>query len=200
MSADRPGVPDARSTDRPRIPPGQVRTEKWPVLHYGRIPTAEPGSWSLSVFGEVERPLELGWDELMALPQLELVCDIHCVTGWSRLESRFTGIPLTEIARRAIPRASATHVLVHAPDGWTSNLPAADLVREDVLLAHAHDGEPLPAEHGGPLRLVVPHLYFWKSAKWLTGLEFLTEDRPGFWERNGYHTRGDPWREERFAW
>lgn len=200
MSADRPGVLDVRSTDRPRIPPGQVRTEKWPVLHYGRVPTAEPGSWSLSVFGEVERPLELGWDELMALPQREMVCDIHCVTGWSRLDSRFTGIPLTEIARRAIPRASATHVLVHAPDAWTSNLPAADLVREDVLLAHAHHGEPLPAEHGGPLRLVVPHLYFWKSAKWVTGLEFLTEDRPGFWERNGYHTRGDPWREERFAW
>jgi DMSO/TMAO reductase YedYZ molybdopterin-dependent catalytic subunit len=200
LSADRPGVLDARSTDRPRIPLGQVRTKKWPVLHYGSVPDAEPRSWNLSVFGEVERPLELGWDELMALPQREIVCDIHCVTGWSRLDSRFTGIPLTEIARRAIPRVSATHVLVHAPDAWTSNLPAADLVREDVLLAHAHDGEPLSAEHGGPLRLVVPHLYFWKSAKWLTGLEFLTEDRPGFWERNGYHMRGDPWREERFAW
>jgi len=148
----------------------------------------------------VAQPFELDWDDLMALPRREVLCDIHCVTGWSRLDVRFTGIPPGEIVRAADPLESARNVLVHATDGWTANLRREDLLGDGVLAAFAHEGEPLAREHGGPLRLVVPHLYFWKSAKWLVGLEFLEEERPGFWERNGYHMRGDPWREERFAW
>ncbi len=191
---------DARPTDRDRVPPGQYTTEKWPVLHYGAVPRVEAREWTLEVRGAVERPIRLTWNELMALPQREVVCDIHCVTQWSRLDNRFVGVPVSEILRRAEPEPDASHVLVHAPDGWSSNLPTGDLLREGVLLAHSHDGRPLEPEHGGPLRLVVPHLYFWKSAKWVTALEFVTEAAPGFWERNGYHMRGDPWREERFAW
>jgi DMSO/TMAO reductase YedYZ molybdopterin-dependent catalytic subunit len=191
---------DVRPTDRARVPPGQYETEKWPVLHYGAIPRVPAEAWTLEVRGAVERPLRLTWDELMALPQREVVCDIHCVTQWSRLDNRFVGVPVSEVARRAGPEPGAAHVLIHAPDGWSSNLPREDLLREEVLLAHSHDGRPLEPEHGGPLRLVVPHLYFWKSAKWVTALEFVTEASPGFWERNGYHMRGDPWREERFAW
>ncbi len=191
---------DARPADRERVPPGQYATDKWPVLHYGPVPDIEAREWTLEVRGAVERPLRLTWEELMELPQREVVCDIHCVTQWSRLDNRFVGVPASEVVRRAGPASGAAHVLVHAPDGWSSNLPLEDLLRDDVLLAHSHDGRPLEPEHGGPLRLVVPHLYFWKSAKWVTGLELCREASPGFWERNGYHMRGDPWREERFAW
>lgn len=191
---------DVRPTDRDRLPPGQHRTEKWPVLHYGRPAEADAAEWSVFVRGAVGRPLELGWEELMELPRHDVLCDIHCVTGWSRFDVRFTGVPAAELVSLASPVEGASHVLVHATDGWTANLRTGDLLRDGVLLAHAHAGRPLAREHGGPLRLVVPHLYFWKSAKWLVGFEFGREERPGFWERNGYHMRGDPWREERFAW
>lgn len=195
-----PAALDVRPADRERLPPGQHLTDDWPVLHYGRPADGDAESWTLFVRGRVEHPLELGWGDLMALPQREVLCDIHCVTGWSRLDVRFTGIPLAEIARAAGPADGAAHVLVHATDGWTANLTRTDLLRDGVIAAYAHEGEPLARRHGGPLRLVVPHLYFWKSAKWLVGIEFLEEEEPGFWERNGYHMRGDPWREERFAW
>jgi DMSO/TMAO reductase YedYZ molybdopterin-dependent catalytic subunit len=185
--------------EAPRLPPGQILTRKWPVLHAGQIPVLDLTRYRFKVSGLVEHPLSLSWDELHALPKRETVCDIHCVTRWSRYDNVFSGTPVREILRRAQPKPQARFVLVHAAPDYTTNLPLSDLDRDENLLATHHGGEPLTAEHGGPLRLVVPHLYFWKSAKWVTGLELLDEDWPGFWEDNGYHMRGDPWAEERFG-
>ena len=190
---------DSRPTDRPRLPPGQIETRKWPVLHYGTVPRVDPASWRLRVWGEVAQPLELDWAGFEALPRREVLCDIHCVTTWSRYDNLFAGVPVQEVLRLARPTAAARFVLVHASPDFTTNLPLADLDREANLLATHHNGEALTPEHGGPVRLVVPHLYFWKSAKWVTGLELLADDEPGFWEENGYHMRGDPWAEERFG-
>ena len=189
---------DARS-GADRVPPGQIETRKWPVLHAGRVPSVATDRWRFEVHGLVERPLSLSWEELLALPRQETVCDIHCVTRWSRLDNVFAGVPVTSLLDRAGVKAAAKFVLVHAEEGFTTNLPLADLERPANLLALSWNGEPLTPEHGGPVRLLVPHLYFWKSAKWVRGLEILEEDEPGFWERGGYHMRGDPWREERFG-
>jgi DMSO/TMAO reductase YedYZ molybdopterin-dependent catalytic subunit len=183
----------------PRLPPGQILTTKWPVLHYGHVPRVDTARWALRVWGEVEREVTLDWAAFCALPRRDVRCDIHCVTTWSRYDNTFGGVPVQEVLRQAAPRASATHVLVHAAPDFTTNLPLADLDRPENLLATHHDGQPLSAEHGGPVRLVVPHLYFWKSAKWVTGLEVMEGDWPGFWEQNGYHMRGDPWAEERYG-
>jgi DMSO/TMAO reductase YedYZ molybdopterin-dependent catalytic subunit len=182
-----------------RVPPGQVLTEKWPVLTYGAVPRFDPRTWSFRCFGLVEREVEWSWPEFQALPRAEVTCDVHCVTRWSRLDNRFGGVPVGEIMERVRPRPAATHVLVHADPGYTTNLALGDLVQDDVILALEHDGRPLSADHGGPLRLVVPRLYFWKSAKWLRGFEFLDVNAPGFWEENGYHMRADPWKEERYS-
>jgi len=182
-----------------RLPPGQALTEKWPVLHYGEIPRFDPRLWTFRVFGLVEEEVSWTWDEFTALPQVELVSDIHCVTRWSRYDNRWTGVAIHEVMKHARPLLEARFVMVHADPGYTTNLPLADLVDDDVLFALQHDGKPLTPEHGGPLRLVVPKLYFWKSAKWVRGLEFIAEDAPGFWERGGYHMRGDPWEEERYG-
>jgi DMSO/TMAO reductase YedYZ molybdopterin-dependent catalytic subunit len=189
-------MPDAT---RPRLPPGQIVTGKWPVLHYGTVPTVDLAQWRFRVRGAVERPFEIGWEELNALPKRETACDIHCVTHWSRYDNVFGGVPVKDLLRRAGVRLEARFALVHAEQGFTTNLPLADLDRPENLLALTHDGVPLTPEHGGPVRLLVPHLYFWKSAKWVKGLEILEEDYPGFWEQNGYHMRGDPWSEERFG-
>ncbi len=188
---------DVRPADGARIPPGQVRTAKWPVLHYGDVPAVDPATWRLEVTGLVERPLRLSFDELRALPAQDTVCDIHCVTRWSRLDNRFTGASVREVLRLVRPTAEAAFVLVRAAHGFTTNLPLADFDRPENLLAWEHDGAALAPEHGGPVRLVVPHLYFWKSAKWVTGFELRRSDAPGFWEQNGYHMHGDPWAEER---
>jgi DMSO/TMAO reductase YedYZ molybdopterin-dependent catalytic subunit len=169
------------------------------VLHYGRVPRTDPGRWTFRVFGEVERPLEIPWAEFETLPHRDVLCDIHCVTTWSRYDNIFSGVPVLQLLERAGVRGNATHVLVHAEEGYTTNLPLPDLAREANLIATHHDGEPLLPEHGGPARLLVPHLYFWKSAKWVRGLELMEGDWPGFWEQNGYHMRGDPWAEERFG-
>ncbi len=182
-----------------RLPPGQIVTRKWPVLHYSHVPRLDRATYRFRVSGEVERPLDLSWDELLGLGRQETVCDIHCVTRWSRYDNLFAGVPVRTVLAAAGLRPSATHVLVHAAPDYTTNLPLGDLDREENLLATHHDGEPLAAEHGGPIRLLVPHLYFWKSAKWVTGFEVLDGDWPGFWEENGYHMRGDPWAEERFG-
>jgi DMSO/TMAO reductase YedYZ molybdopterin-dependent catalytic subunit len=190
---------DARNPEGRRLPPGQIITRKWPVLHYGTVPRVDLATWRFSVSGAVERPLTLSWKELEALPHRETVCDIHCVTRWSRYDNRFEGIPVQAVLQQAGPRPQARFVLVHAEQGFTTNLPLDDLDRPANLLALHHDGEPLAPEHGGPVRLLVPHLYFWKSAKWVRGLELLEEDYPGFWEQNGYHMRGDPWEEERYG-
>jgi DMSO/TMAO reductase YedYZ molybdopterin-dependent catalytic subunit len=194
-----PAVLDVRPTDRARIPPKQVRTAKWPVLHAGTVPDVDPARWSLEVGGLAQAPFRLSLAELQAMPRQDTVCDIHCVTRWSRLDNRFTGVSVRAIVERARPAPDAQFVLIRAEQGFTTNLPLADFDRPENLLAWAHDGEPLSPEHGGPVRLVVPHLYFWKSAKWVTGLEFRRTDAPGFWEQNGYHMRGDPWQEERYA-
>jgi DMSO/TMAO reductase YedYZ molybdopterin-dependent catalytic subunit len=186
-------------TDPERVPPGQVVTQKWPVLHHGGIPRVDLAKWNLRIFGQVENPLTLTWEQLQELPRTEAQCDIHCVTRWSRLDNTFAGVPFREIYERAKPRADARFVLIHAENGFTTNVPLDDLLQPNVLLADSHDGKPLAPEHGWPLRLVVPHLYFWKSAKWLRGFEFLPTDRPGFWEQYGYHMRGDPWNEERYS-
>lgn len=190
---------DARPKDRDRLPPGQVETRKWPVLHYGSVPRIDPATWRFRVWGAVERPFELSWPEFVALPRAEVLCDIHCVTQWSRYDNVFGGVPVPELLARARPTAEARFVLVHGAPDFTTNLPLPDLDRDANLLATHHNGIELDPEHGGPVRLVVPHLYFWKSAKWLTGFELLEEDWPGFWEQNGYHMRGDPWGEERFG-
>ncbi|MDH4347501.1 MAG: sulfite oxidase-like oxidoreductase [Gemmatimonadota bacterium] len=190
---------DARPDDRPRLPPGQIITEKWPVLHYGMVPSVQLDSWHFEVRGAVEAPFTLTWAELLALPRRETVCDIHCVTRWSRYDNLFEGIPVTALLERARPRHGAAFALIHAEHGFTTNVPLDDLARPANLLALRHNGRDLDPEHGGPVRLLIPHLYFWKSAKWVRGFELLEEDYPGFWEQNGYHMRGEPWAEERFG-
>jgi DMSO/TMAO reductase YedYZ molybdopterin-dependent catalytic subunit len=190
---------DVRTADKSRIPPGQSKTVKWPVLHYGDVPVVDLKTWRFTIEGLVEHPVSVSYDEIVAMPRQETLCDIHCVTRWSKLDNRFEGVPVQPLLRRAGLRPNATHVLVHAEQGFTTNLPLADLDRPENLLAWRHNGEDLSPEHGWPLRLVVPHLYFWKSAKWVRGFEVLSADEPGFWERNGYHMRGDPWKEERHA-
>jgi DMSO/TMAO reductase YedYZ molybdopterin-dependent catalytic subunit len=190
---------DARPADRPRLPPGQIQTTKWPVLHYSTVPRIEPGAWTFRLWGEVERPLALTWDAFQALEMRDVLCDMHCVTTWSRFDNLFRGFPVRALLDRAGVKREATHALVHAAPDYTTNLPLADLALDANLLATHHNGEPLSAEHGGPVRLLVPHLYLWKSAKWVTGIELLEGDEPGFWEQNGYHRRGDPWTEERYG-
>jgi len=186
--------------DPTRLPPGQYLTEKWPVLHAGDVPEyADLATWNFRVFGEVEQELELSWDELGALPRTGNVQDIHCVTRWSRFDARFEGIHWLELAKLCHPRASARYAIAHSEAGYTANVPLAFLEAEDALLATHADGEPLTPEHGYPLRLIVPGKYFWKSAKWLRGIELSVFDKPGFWERYGYHNDADPWKEERYG-
>jgi DMSO/TMAO reductase YedYZ molybdopterin-dependent catalytic subunit len=183
-----------------RLPPGQTLTEKWPVLHYGPEPHRRLEDWSFRIWGLVEKPISWNWDEFMQMPKVSIVRDISCVTRWTRLDLNFEGVPFKEVISLVKILPQAKFVMVHAENGFTTNLPLADLLRDDVLFAYKAEGEELTLEHGWPLRLVVPHLYFWKSAKWVRGLEFLAEDSPGFWEEAGYHMRGDPWKEERYGW
>ena len=191
---------DTSEPDRAqRLPPGQVLTEKWPVLHYGAVPHVRAEGWEMRIFGAVEEEVRLSWDDLQALPMEDRENDIHCVTRWSRFDNRWTGISVTKLMERVQLKPSATHVMLHAFGNWTTNLALADWNRPENLLATHHDGEPLSAEHGAPVRAVVPHLYFWKSAKWIRDIELMSRDRAGFWERNGYHMRGDPWKEQRYG-
>jgi len=183
--------------DPARLPPGQSPTLKFPVLSLGPEPQLDTATWSLSVHGLVERPFALRWEELVALPQTELTTDLHCVTRWSKFDTRWAGVRAGDLLARAEPRPGATHALIHAHGGYTTNLPLAALMDDDALIAHTFDGLPLEREHGGPARLLVPRRYLWKSAKWVSGIEVLDHDEPGLWERNGYHNDGDPWREER---
>lgn len=192
-------VVDVRTRDRERLPPGQVITQKWPVLHYAHVPHVDVASWRFRITGAVEQELELDWGTLHQLGLQDTLCDMHCVTRWSRYDNLFTGVPVLSVLQAARPLPTATHVMIHGAEGYTTNLPLTDLALEANLLATHFDGEPLTEEHGGPIRLLVPHLYLWKSAKWVTGFEFMEGDWPGFWEENGYHMRGDPWPEERFG-
>jgi DMSO/TMAO reductase YedYZ molybdopterin-dependent catalytic subunit len=181
-----------------RLPPGQYLTAKWPVLSYERAPQKLPANWKLKVKGLVEHPFELTWEELLALPRTTITSDIHCVTTWSRYDNTWEGVHIREILQRAKPLPEAKFVMEHSWTDYTTNLPLADLDDDDAIIALKHDGQELAAEHGGPVRLVVPKLYFYKSAKWLDGFEFMEHDRPGFWERRGYHNHADPWQEERY--
>ncbi len=192
--------PDTRREDR--VPPGQSRTRKWPVLDASGPPRLDPARWRLRLGGLVARPVEWSREEFEQLPRVRVFSDFHCVTRWSRLGNLWEGVSTRELFSRAGgPLPNARFALVSGYDeGWTTNLPLEALLAEDALVALLHDGKPLTAEHGGPARLVVPQLYAWKSAKWLKGIELLDHDEAGFWERNGYHMRGDPWREERFGW
>lgn len=185
--------------DPARLPPGQYLTEKWPVLHAGTVPNTDLATWDFRVSGEVENPISLSWDEFTALPSREVTIDIHCVTRWSRFDTRFKGVHWSTIAELVSPKPGARHVVAHAEQDYTANVPLAALEDEEALLAYEADGEPLTPEHGWPLRLVIPKRYFWKSAKWLRGIELLDHDEPGFWERLGYHNEADYWKEERYG-
>jgi DMSO/TMAO reductase YedYZ molybdopterin-dependent catalytic subunit len=188
-----------RGLDPARLPPGQYLTEKWPVLHAGSIPQTDLATWELRVFGEVEQPVALTWDELQALPATDVTVDIHCVTRWSRFDASFRGVHWSELAKLVRPKPSARFVVAHAEQGFTSNVPLSALEDEHALIAYEADGAALTPEHGWPLRLVVPQKYFWKSAKWLRAIELTATDRPGFWERYGYHNEADYWKEERYG-
>jgi len=197
-TASRRRLPEG--VDASRIPPGQTLTapDRWPVLTFGPVPRTDLAGWSLRVFGLVEHELELTYAEVRALPAKELVADIHCVTGWSRLDDTWTGVPIQEILRRCGPRPEVTHVMAHCEFGYTTSVPLAVLDDDDVMLCYGWNGRDLTEEHGFPLRLLVPKRYFWKSAKWLRGLEFLSANRLGFWEQRGYHDDADPWLEQRY--
>ncbi len=179
-----------------RIPPGQYAESSFPVLTAGPTERIEPSAWRMRVDGMVAEPFELSWDDLLELPPQRVPCDIHCVTKWSKLGTSFTGVSVDVLLERAQPQGR--FAIAHSYGGYTTNLPLADLSGGKAWVVWEHEGEPLAADHGGPVRLLVPHLYFWKSAKWLAGLRILDHDEPGFWEANGYHNRGDPWKEQRY--
>jgi DMSO/TMAO reductase YedYZ molybdopterin-dependent catalytic subunit len=181
-----------------RLPPGQRRVENWPVLDLGIQPEIPLHAWRLFVDGDVEQPATLKWDEFTKLPKVTLTSDIHCVTAWSRYDNVWEGVSARTLIDLVKPRADVQHVIFHSYDTYKTNVPLADFSADDVLLAWSWNGQPIGREHGGPLRVVIPKLYFWKSAKWIKGLEFSVLDKPGFWEVRGYHNYGDPWLEQRY--
>lgn len=189
--------PDTRRANR--VPPGQRLVDTWPVLHHGPVQKVDVNKWLFTISGLVEATRQLDYAAFLALPRVRVLSDIHCVTGWSRLNNLWEGVSTGVIRELARIKPEARFVIVHAAGGFTTNLPVEDFFAEDALFALKHDGEALSREHGGPVRLVVPRLYFWKSAKWVTGVEFIAVDRPGFWESVGYHNHGDPWKEERYG-
>lgn len=184
---------------RSRVPPGQTVTTGFPVLHYGSVPYyRDMSKWDFRIFGLVEEEVTLTYQEFMSLPRREFRNDIHCVTTWSKLDNVWEGVAVSTVMERVKLKPEAKYVMLHAEHGFTTNLPLEDFMRETSFFAIKHNGELLTPEHGYPLRMVMPHLYFWKSAKWLRGVEFMAKDKPGFWERNGYHMYGDPWRSQRY--
>ncbi|MGI9667798.1 MAG: sulfite oxidase-like oxidoreductase [Acidimicrobiia bacterium] len=184
--------------DAARLPPGQYHTSRFPVLHAGSVPDVDLDTWDFVVDGLVAEPLRWTWSDFMEMSTVETTADIHCVTKWTKFDTEWEGVPVQDIWDRIAPDSSATHVLIKAYHGFTANLPIEDFLADGNLFAHTFGGEHLEPEHGYPLRLVVPHLYFWKSVKWVRGFTLLDHDEPGFWERNGYHMYGDPFREQRY--
>ena len=184
---------------QPRTPPGQFATEKFPVLTYGETPAISLDEWRFRAWGELNAEMEWNWKEFLALPQTTIRADFHCVTTWSRFDDDWTGVLFKDLVARLDLKPTARFVMQHAYGGYTTNFPLDLLVNEDAILAHTLNGEPLPAKHGGPLRMFTPRRYVWKGAKWINGVEFMAKDRPGFWEQNGYNTFADPWKEERFG-
>ena len=198
MAADK--IIKSLDTERQnRVPPGQRLTEKWPVLHHGSVPTVDVAKWTFTISGLVEKERKLIYQEFASLPKVQVLSDIHCVTGWSKFNNLWEGVSTNEIRELVNILSEAKFVVVHSEGGFTTNLSLDDFFQPDVLFALKHDGKPLTAKHGYPVRLVVPRLYFWKSAKWVTGIKFVSEDEPGFWESAGYHNRGDPWKEQRYS-
>lgn len=193
-----PAVMTVRSTDR--LPPGQHLVTSFPVLDIGILPRITTDNWRVDIRGEVKNVMSFDWDAFSALETAEAVTDFHCVTGWSRFDNEWRGVSAQSIASKAAVLPSARFVLLHGADGYTTNLPVADFLHRDSMLATHWNGLPLEPCHGGPVRVVVPHLYGWKSAKWVVGIEFLAEQKSGFWEVGGYHDRGDPWLAHRFKW
>jgi DMSO/TMAO reductase YedYZ molybdopterin-dependent catalytic subunit len=189
----KPG-PDLRD----RVPPGQHLTNGFPVLTYGQTPQINPQDWQFKVWGLAE-PITFRWADFMEMPQSNFTADFHCVTTWSKLDAQWTGVKVTDFMQHVSLQPTAIHVMQHCYGGYTTNIAIEDFLREENFFAHTLFGEPLPPDHGGPMRLVVPHLYAWKSAKWINGLEFLDHQELGFWERNGYHHRGEPWTQERYS-
>ena len=185
--------------DPARLPPGQYLTEKWPVLHAGDVPEVDLATWDLRVYGEVEEPVTLTYEQLTALPATEITIDIHCVTRWSRFDAQFKGVHWRELAALCKPKPTANFVVAHAEQGFTANVPIAALEDEHALIVYEADGAPLTPEHGAPVRLFIPSKYLWKSAKWLRGIELSSIDKPGFWERYGYNNNADYWQEERYG-
>ena len=194
-----PVMEDRERTGEERLPPGQYVTGKWPVLTYGRTPDVDPSELKLRISGRVDSAVELDWNQLQQLPRVDVVADFHCVTRFSTLDNPWSGVSTRTLLQLVEVDPDAAYVMVHCFGGYTTNLPLEDFSSHRALLADRHDKAPLARKHGGPLRLVVPHLYAWKSAKWVREIELLLEDRQGFWEENGYHAYGDPWREERFS-
>ncbi len=180
-------------------PPGQYVTDKWPVMSFGGAPHIDLETWRFDIFGLVDEERSLNWEEFMDLPKVTVDSEFHCVTQWSRLENTWEGVSFSEVMKLVAAKSEATHVMAHCFGGYTTNLALDVLTDDDVLFAYNHDGRPIDRDHGGPLRLVVPKRYAWKSAKWVNGIEFMEKDKPGFWEQRGYHMEADPWREERFG-
>ena len=191
-------MPFFKSKD-PTIPPGQTLAKGFPVLHVGDVPDFDRETWRLKIYGLCDAPFDLSFDELRALPSTEFRGDIHCVTRWTKKDTIWRGVSFKSLVERAKPHAEAKFVIQHAPQGYSTNLPLEKMLDDDVLIAYEYDGTALEPIHGGPVRTLVPKLYFWKSAKWIRGIEFSAEDTPGFWEKRGYHNEGDPWKEERYA-
>lgn len=193
-----PAANELRPDGSQRLPPEQSLTTKWPILTYEPTPTFDPETYRFRMWGAVEEPLELTWEALQALPRVQLTADFHCVTAWSRFDNTWEGVAVRELLARVRPKPEAQFVMAHSWSGYTTNMSLADLDDDDTLVAFKHDGAEIEREHGGPVRLIVPKLYAYKSAKWLSGLEFMEKDRPGFWEVRGYHNHADPWKNERF--
>jgi len=182
-----------------RLPPGQSATQKFPVLHYGRVPGFDPETWTMRAFGLVDEEKTWSWQSFLELPTRTITCDIHCVTRWSKFDTLWEGVPFKTFAELVGVKPEAAFVIAHCEGGYTTNLPLDVMMQDNVLLAYKYDGKYLEPDHGFPVRTLVPDRYFWKSAKWVRGVEFAVADQPGFWEKAGYHNEGDPWKEERHA-
>lgn len=192
------GFKPKREKDK-RLPPGQYETKDFPVLSLGPTPQISKSDWSLKIFGLVEHEIELDWEKINTFPQKNVVKDIHCVTKWSKFDTNWKGVDLEDIISIVKVKKEATHIIAYSYDGYTTNLPMEDILNGKAMVALEYDGQDIEAKHGGPARLLVPHLYFWKSAKWLKGIEFVDADQPGFWEKRGYHNYGNPWKEQRYT-
>jgi DMSO/TMAO reductase YedYZ molybdopterin-dependent catalytic subunit len=199
MEIDDKTIKSPDTLRKDRVPPGQRLTQKWPVLHYGSVPNIDPNKWTFTISGLLDKERVLSFAEFTALSHVQVFSDIHCVTGWSRLDNLWEGVGASAVKDVAGIKPEARFVIVHGSGGFTTNLSLDDFFQPDVLFALKFDGKPVEKDHGAPVRLIVPRLYFWKSAKWVTGIEFVEKDKPGFWESNGYHIRGDPWLEQRYS-